>query len=129
MKSITTVMVLGLVLGLSAAGCSQLGGGDAAATKVADEGRPALSSDEGQGTIALSEIPEAVRNAALGAMPGLVLTEAEREVEDGVTIYCVHGTVDGKGVEIEVSADGKVLDVEDGDDDDDDDDDDEEDDG
>ncbi len=66
--------------------------------------------------ISAEEIPEHVRDAALEAAPGLVITEAEKE--DGV--YCVHGTVDGVFTEVEVTAAGEVLEVETGEDDDDD---------
>jgi len=86
--------------------------------------------DDGQEeTIALDQLPVGVREAATGAVPGLVIAEAEKELEDGETVYCVHGTSEGVFYEVEVSPDGRVLEIEkgdengDGDDDEDDDDD------
>ena len=68
--------------------------------------------DDDDEEIALSEVPEVVKAAALAAVPGIVLEEAEREVEDGVTVYCLEGAADGVEYEIEVSAEGKVLETE-----------------
>ncbi len=73
--------------------------------------------------IALDAIPASVRAAALARLPGLVITAAETETEDGVLVYSLEGTVDGERHEIEVSAAGTVLEVETGADDEDDDDD------
>jgi hypothetical protein len=87
--------------------------------------------------IPLSDVPAAARLAAELAVPGIRLTEAEVEMEDGRLVYELEGVVDGLEYEIEVTAEGEVLEVEgpgadddddDGGHDDDDDDDDEEDD-
>ena len=78
--------------------------------------------DENEEEVPLSDVPEAVMTAAKAAVPGSVFEEAEREVEDGVTVYCLEGEAGGVEYEVEVSADGTVLetevDDEDGDDDD-----------
>lgn len=68
------------------------------------------SQDERE--IPLSEVPAEALRAARGAVDGITLTEAEVEAEDGQTLYIVDGTADGVEYEIEVSADGKVLEVE-----------------
>jgi putative hemolysin len=68
-------------------------------------------------TMTLDEVPQAARDAALAAVPGLVLEEAETEVANGATVYCLEGKADGKEYEIEVTADGRVLEVESEDDD------------
>ena len=68
--------------------------------------------------VALGDVPEAVKKAALAAVPGLVLVEAERETEHGSTVYSLEGTAGGEAVEVEVSADGKVLEIERGEDED-----------
>lgn len=73
------------------------------------------ADDDGDGEdeeIPLSEVPEHVRAAALAAVPGIVLEEAEREVEDGVAVYCLEGEADGRDYEIDVNADGVVLETE-----------------
>jgi len=70
--------------------------------------------------IPLSEVPAPVLAAAQSAVEGIVLTDAEVEVEKGQIVYELEGTAGGKEYEIEVAADGKVLEVEqDADDDDD----------
>lgn len=72
--------------------------------------------DEGEEEkISVDQIPALVKSAAMAAAPGLVITEAERE---GDGVYCVHGTVAGVFTEVEVSADGTVLEIESGDDED-----------
>ncbi len=72
--------------------------------------------------IPLSEVPDVVMQAALAAVPGITLKEAEMDSEDGGLTYDLEGVLDGVEYEIEVSPDGEVLEVEiEGDDDDDDD--------
>jgi uncharacterized membrane protein YkoI len=71
-------------------------------------------------------VPANVLEAAKNAVPGLVVTGTESEVEHGVRIYDVTGTADGTAYEIEVTADGKVTEIEEGGDDGDEDEDDDE---
>ncbi len=71
--------------------------------------------------IPLDEVPANVKQAAMDAVPGLVLEEAEKETENGIVVYSLEGTANGKEYEVEVSAAGKVLEIEEDDDDDDDD--------
>lgn len=70
--------------------------------------------------IALSEVPESVKKAALEAVPGLVLSGAEKEKEHGQLVYSLEGTAAGEAYEVEVSAGGKVLEIERGEDEEDD---------
>ena len=63
-------------------------------------------------TIALDALPPAVRAAALAAVPGLVITHAEKETEGSDVHYCIHGTAGGDAVEVEVSPDGQKVEVE-----------------
>jgi len=74
--------------------------------------------DDNDGTevsIPLDQVPPAVMTAAKKAVPGAKFVEAETEVENGVRVYCLAGTADGEPVEVEVSAAGKVLEIERGD--------------
>ncbi len=84
---------------------------------------PALARSV-RGEIHLDQVPANIKKAAQAALPGLVLEEAERETEDGTVVYSLEGSADGEEYEVEVSAVGKVLEVERDDDDDDDPDDD-----
>jgi uncharacterized membrane protein YkoI len=79
--------------------------------------------DGAEVSVPLNEVPAAAMAAAKKAVPGAKFDEAESEMENGVKVYCIEGTVDGEEVEVEVTADGKVLEVEKGDDEEDDDDD------
>jgi uncharacterized membrane protein YkoI len=81
--------------------------------------------DDDEEEIPLDQVPQNVKDAAVVAVPAIVLEEAERETENDVLVYEVEGEVDGVEYAVEVSADGQVLEVEvddDGEDEDDDDD-------
>ena len=62
--------------------------------------------------IPLSEVPDVVMQAAMAAVEGITFKEAEVEEEDGQTVYELEGKANGVEYEVEVSADGKVLEVE-----------------
>lgn len=62
--------------------------------------------------IPLSDVPDVVMQAAMAAVEGLVVKEAEVEEEDGQTVYELEGKANGVKYEVEVSADGTVLEVE-----------------
>ena len=72
--------------------------------------------EEEEQAIALDQVPANVLAAAKAALPGAVFTSAELEHEDGQFVYCLAGHVDGERVEVEVAADGRVLEVEHGED-------------
>ncbi|MBM3976870.1 MAG: hypothetical protein FJ299_07765 [Planctomycetes bacterium] len=81
---------------------------------VVDDG-----DDEADERIALDQVPQAVIDAALAAVPGLVLSGAEKELEAGQVVYSLEGKVGGATYEVEVGADGRVneIDADDADDD------------
>jgi uncharacterized membrane protein YkoI len=62
--------------------------------------------------VPLSDVPVEALKAAQGAVDGVTITEAEMEKEDGKTVYVFEGEVNGREVEIEVTPDGKVIEVE-----------------
>jgi hypothetical protein len=69
--------------------------------------------------VALDQVPDAIKKAAMAAVPGLVLSSAEKETEEGSLHYCLEGTADGERVEVEVRAsDAHVTEIERGEDDD-----------
>lgn len=70
----------------------------------------AFAKDE---VIPVSEVPKVVMDAALREVPGLVVMEVERESKkDGSWHYELEGVVGDEKFEVEVSAEGVVLDVE-----------------
>ncbi len=82
-----------------------------------------VDGDDDEEEIPLGDLPDVVRQAAENAVPGLVISKAYRETEDGGLVYEVVGEVNGERHEVEVSPSGDVLEIEKGDDEDDDDDD------
>ncbi len=83
-------------------------------SSISPEPRPeaALARAQAEEAVPLDEVPAEVKQAALDAVPGLVLERASSEVEDGVVVYELEGTAGGKRVEVELAADGKVLEIE-----------------
>ena len=71
---------------------------------------------EREESVPLSEVPTKVKEAAKAAVKGIVFTEAERDYEDGRVVYELEGEADGKKYEVEVTPEGKVIEVEEDDD-------------
>jgi hypothetical protein len=74
------------------------------------------TEEEEERRLPLYRVPRGIREAASNAMPGFVARRAEIEIENGVTVYCLVGTVDGVAYELEVTATEGVLETEVGDD-------------
>lgn len=62
--------------------------------------------------VPLSEVPAEALAAAQDRIDDIVITEAEVEEEDGQTVYVFEGDANGNKYEIEVTPEGKVLEVE-----------------
>ena len=92
---------------LMAAGCSS----ESAASPQALNAAAQAKQDKDE-KLALDAVPQHVKDAALAAVPGLVLSGAEREVEKGVVVYDLEGKAAGVAYEVEVTAEGKVTEVE-----------------
>ena len=120
------LVVFGLVAALALAACLAAGEPRTNSVDAFDSPRldvaPVVNAaddddDDGDEVLVRSDqIPEAVKAAAIAALPGFQIEEAE--LEEGGGIYCVHGTVDGRFHEVEVSADGASAHVEEDDGDD-----------
>ncbi len=106
MKRNTIVASLALLIALT--------GGVAMADKDGDGGKEVQ--------IPLKDVPEAAMKAAVKAVAGFVAKSASMEREEGKTIYEIKGEAAGVKYEIEVTADGQVIEIEKGGDDDKDDD-------
>jgi len=70
------------------------------------------SVTENEKEIPLSQVPKAAVEAAQKAVENITLTEAEVEEEAGQKVYVLEGTSNGMEYEIEVTADGKIIEVE-----------------
>ena len=71
-----------------------------------------LACGETEQEIPLSEVPAKILEAAEEAVPGIELTEAEIEKSDDGVTYELEGILGEKTYEIEINAEGKVLEVE-----------------
>jgi ABC-type glycerol-3-phosphate transport system substrate-binding protein len=80
--------------------------------------------DEQEVTVKWADVPEAVRKTFEKEAPGVKIEQVEKETEDGKTTYEAEVSIGGKDYEIEVAAEGKLVEKEEADDDDDADDDD-----
>lgn len=69
-------------------------------------------ADDNEMNVSIEDLPASVRKTAEAAVPGIVLSGAALDDEDGATIYEIHGTADGIAWCIEVSTDGKLIEVE-----------------
>lgn len=69
------------------------------------------SMHEDEKEIPITQVPVVAVEAAQQAVDNITLTEAGVEKE-GRTVYVLEGTANGKEYEIEVTTDGKVLEVE-----------------
>lgn len=79
------------------------------------------AKDQGEESyVAIADLPAAVTDAAQKAFPNGTLREAEREIENGRAVYEIEISDAGKKHEMEITADGAVLEIEAYDDDDDD---------
>jgi hypothetical protein len=65
-----------------------------------------------QQAVPLATLPVAVRHAAERAVPGVVLLEAERGVDNEAGVFAVEGITSQRTYEVRVSANGEVLGVE-----------------
>jgi uncharacterized membrane protein YkoI len=62
--------------------------------------------------IPLDKLPKEVKDAVLAKFPKAELKGAEKEVENGKTIYEVNLVSDGSSIEVSVTPDGKIVSIE-----------------
>jgi len=63
--------------------------------------------------IPLSEVPASVITIVQNTLPGITLTEAEKEHKDGSIIYELEGKlINGKEYEIEIAENGTIIKIE-----------------
>ena len=121
-----TIGLFGALLPLLTVACASGQGTDPGASGDPAEANTALVADddedgeeqESEQVVSLASVPAAAKQAALDAVPGLVLHEAEEERHRGEIAWCLHGTADGVFTEVEVTASGEVLEIEQGEEDD-----------
>ena len=72
----------------------------------------AVAARAGEEKISPDELPSAVRKAVKKKFPEAKIRGTAREVEGGKTTYEVEMTVEGRAVDVAMSAEGKILEVE-----------------
>ena len=73
----------------------------------------ACSNGSNEIDIPLSEVPANIISIVQDTLPGITLTEAEKEIKDNVTIYELEGKLlTGEEYEIKITADGTLLKIE-----------------
>lgn len=85
-------------------------------------GFQAITSEGEEGKevkVAKTDLPEAVRATLEKEAPGATIEEIEMEEEDGKVVYEIEVEIDGKEIELEIAADGTLLEKEVDDEDDD----------
>lgn len=63
-------------------------------------------------TIDKESLPPCVKSAVVAKFPGISITGASSEKEDGKLVYEINGNVNGKKIEIETDSTGKILEIE-----------------
>ena len=71
-----------------------------------------LASCAQERSIQIADVPAAAIAAAEGAVDGMQIASARVEAERGQMLYELRGTTGSQAYEIEVTADGRVLEVE-----------------
>jgi len=71
-----------------------------------------LRSAGAEEEIPVKNLPKAVVAAVKALYPNGTITEAEKDTEDGKVVYEIEVTSGGKEIDIELTADGKVLKIE-----------------
>ena len=73
----------------------------------------ACSDKDNDVDIPLSEVPDNIITIVQNTLPGISLTEAEKEVNKDVVIYELEGKlINGKEYEIEITESGTILKIE-----------------
>lgn len=93
-------------------GCSSnpLSSKGQALTKLA---QPQTETQDSEVSIPVDSVPKSVLDAVMGAEPRGTIIRAERELEGGVTVFELHvRKQNGTVIEVEVNAQGKILETE-----------------
>lgn len=76
-------------------------------------GCTAMQEDpENEIDIDLADVPAGIMEAAREALPGIEISEAEFEEEDGAMIYELEGMLGEQRYEIEIGQDGEIIEIE-----------------
>jgi uncharacterized membrane protein YkoI len=85
----------------------------AAITVLSSTNLSACFDGDNEIDIALSEVPANVVTIIQNTLPGISLTEAEKEIKDDAVTYELEGKlIDGKEYEIKITEDGTIIKIE-----------------
>jgi hypothetical protein len=100
MKKVRFLSIVSAGVAVLAFGVLAVGAGEGDQKK--DEGKT-------EAKVALADVPAVVKEAAQKAVPGIVLTEAEKQTKGAEVVYELDGKVGDKEYELKITAEGKVL--------------------
>jgi len=70
----------------------------------------ACSGKSEETEIAVTDVPANIIRIVQNALPGITLSEAEKEIKDGRVIYELEGElINGKEYEIKIAEDGSII--------------------
>lgn len=73
----------------------------------------ACSESENEVDVPLNQIPANIVNVVQTALPGIALSEAEKETKGESVVYEMEGKlINGKTYELEIAADGTIIKIE-----------------
>lgn len=73
----------------------------------------ACGDNKNETEIPVSEVPANIINIVQNTLPGIVLSEAEKEVNNHTVIYELEGKlINGKKYEIEIDSSGTIIKIE-----------------
>ena len=73
----------------------------------------ACSGNKNQSEIPVTEVPANIIDIVQSTLPGIVLSEAEKEVKNDTVIYELEGQlINGKQYEIEIDGTGTIIKIE-----------------
>src|SRR5687768_9932175 len=73
---------------------------------------PADNEPDEDVEIAASELPAKVLAAFMAQFPDAEISDAQREIEDGQIEFDVNAEVDGREIDVSMTPDGQILEVE-----------------
>jgi len=105
MKTLGISLTFPLLL-VFAAGCGDSTAAGEGSAPAAEEEAEEEDDDDEDTVIPIEDVPQAAVDAALAAVPGLVIEEAE---DEGDGVFELSGSADGVPFEVDVDSEGNVI--------------------
>jgi hypothetical protein len=106
MKRLAAVLALSVSVAFAGCGSPGKGGGKEQAKEEEEK------DEGGEVSVALADVPAAIVKAAEAAVPGIAIEKAGKETDEGKTYFELSGKVGGSKVDVLVTPEGEVVQVE-----------------